>query len=188
MLNRSSLEILSTKSFSLYLALYDVFFDFLLNLFSIRILGFLVNVNQLLQCYNRVFVYKEMRNYYLELSCWQRKKFYHLVEKLLFKLSSCFVFFAVHFLVFSSSLHFFVFIGAYLILAFHFPFLTFCLSQKSLDFLLNFFSSKHFWALVRSEHSPFLGRPETQIYKARVMTCLEGPTGCPPWLSDKENI
>lgn len=70
MLNRSSLETLSTKSFSLYLALYDVFFDFLLNLFSIRILGFLVNVNQLLQCYNRVFVYKEMRNYYLELSCW----------------------------------------------------------------------------------------------------------------------
>ena len=186
MLNHSSLETLSTKSFSLCLALYDVFFDVLLNQFPIRGLGFLLNVNQLLQYYDRVFVYKKMRNYYLELSCWQRKKFYHLVEKLLFKLSICFCFLCC---LLSSFLIFFVFCCVYRsFLNTCLPFLTFCLSQKSLDFLFNFFASKHFWALVRSEHSPFLGRPETQIYKARVMNCLEGLTGCPSWLSDKENI
>ena len=54
--------------------------------------------------------------------------------------------------------------------------------------LLQFFPSKlTFWALVRPEYSPFLGRPETQIYETLAWNRLEGLRGLLPWLSNEEN-
>ena len=74
-----------------------------------------------------------MTNYYLELSWFYRKNFHHLVENLLF--GHLFVFFANHFLSFSSSLSFLCFTGSFLKFSLHYLILIFSLSMKSLDFV-----------------------------------------------------
>ena len=78
------------------------------------------------------------------------------------------------------------FLGFFLIFAIHFCFLTFSLSMKPLDFSFNFFRrSLHFWALIKPKYSSSLGSPETLIYKASAMNCLNGLRGGPTMVAQR---
>ena len=59
--------------------------------------------------------------------------------------------------------------------------------MKSLDFSSNFSRSNlHSWGLVRPEHLPFIGRPETWMYKTLAWNDLEGLRGRAHGLTKKK--
>ena len=100
---------------------------------------------------------------------------------------ACFVLFAAHSLSFSFLLYFLYFTESFLDICLPFSLSNFSLRHEITR--LNFSRrSLNFWALVRPEYLPFLGRPETWLYRTLTWNCLEGHRGRYSWLGDEENF